>query len=210
MVFVIYSVFVIMLLFSLKKKSYIVFKTLNSLAFIGVAVYCAMTTQHVHLLLGILPGLIGCLAGDFMLATQYKKSFIYGLVCFFIANFCYVIYFMNFYPLSIIEFILPVVSIVIVIAFSYLQNMNYETYEKAILAYSFMITLAMVRSVVVYFALSTPMFLLAMIGFILYFISDIILLFGKFYDCRFKDKLTILNLIMYYYGMFFIAYSLLF
>ena len=188
MIFAIYSVFVVMMLLSIKKKSYIIFKTLNSLAFIAVAVYCGITSDHMSMLVGILPGLIGCLAGDFMLATQYKKSFLYGLTCFLIANLCFVIYFINFQSLSIIEFILPVVSIMIVIALSYLPRMDYGVYDKAILAYAFMITLAMVRSVVVYFTLSTPMFLFSMIGFILYFLSDIILLFDKFYECRFKAK----------------------
>ena len=174
MIFAIYSVFVVMMLLSIKKKSYIIFKTLNSLAFIAVAVYCGITSDHMSMLVGILPGLIGCLAGDFMLATQYKKSFLYGLTCFLIANLCFVIYFINFQSLSIIEFILPVVSIMIVIALSYLPRMDYGVYDKAILAYAFMITLAMVRSVVVYFTLSTPMFLFSMIGFILYFLADII------------------------------------
>lgn len=209
MIFAIYSVFVIVMLLSIKKKSYIIFKTLNSLAFIAVAVYCGITSDHMSMLVGILPGLIGCLAGDFMLATQYKKSFLYGLTCFLIANLCFVIYFINFRSLSIIEFILPVVSIMIVIALSYLPRMDYGVYDKAILAYAFMITLAMVRSVVVYFTLSTPMFLFSMIGFILYFLSDIILLFDKFYECRFKAKLTVFNLITYFYGMFLIAFSLI-
>ena len=209
MIFAIYSVFVVMMLLSIKKKSYIIFKTLNSLAFIAVAVYCGITSDHMSMLVGILPGLIGCLAGDFMPATQYKKSFLYGLTCFLIANLCFVIYFINFQSLSIIEFILPVVSIMIVIALSYLPRMDYGVYDKAILAYAFMITLAMVRSVVVYFTLSTPMFLFSMIGFILYFLSDIILLFDKFYECRFKAKLTVFNLITYFYGMFLIALSLI-
>ena len=208
MIFAIYSVFVVMMLLSIKKKSYIIFKTLNSLAFIAVAVYCGVTSDHMSMLVGILPGLIGCLAGDFMLATQYKKSFLYGLTCFLIANLCFVIYFINFQSLSIIEFILPVASIMIVIALSYLPRMDYGVYDKAILAYAFMITLAMVRSVVVYLTLSTPMFLFSMVGFILYFLSDIILLFDKFFECRFKDILTVFNLITYFYGLFFIALSL--
>ena len=143
-----------------------------------------------------------------MLATQYKKSFLYGLTCFLIANLCFVIYFINFQSLSIIEFILPVASIMIVIALSYLPRMDYGVYDKAILAYAFMITLAMVRSVVVYLTLSTPMFLFSMVGFILYFLSDIILLFEKFFECRLKDILTVFNLITYFYGLFFIALSL--
>lgn len=47
-----------------------------------------------------------------------------------------------------------------------------------------------------------------MVGFILYFLSDIILLFEKFFECRFKDILTVFNLITYFYGLFFIALSL--
>ena len=209
MIFVIYSVFVIMMLLSINKKSHVVFKTINSLAFIVVAIYCAMSSNHLAMLIGLLPGLIGCLAGDFILATQYKKSFLYGLTCFLIANFCFVIYFMNFKTLSVIEFIVTVLSIVIVIALSYLPHMDYGVYDKAILAYAFMITLAMVRSVAVYLTLSTPMFLFSMIGFILYFLSDIILLFQKFYECRFQNILTVLNLIIYYYGLFFIAFGLM-
>lgn len=210
MIFIIYSLFVLALLTSINKKSYIIFKTLNSLAFIGVALYCAIISQHTSLLVILLPALIGCGLGDFVLATHYKKSFLYGLGCFLVANICYVFYFMHFKTISLIELIFPFLSIVIVISLSYLKHMDYGKYQTPILLYAFMITLATLRSISVYLLLSTPMFLYCMIGFILYFISDIILLFERFYQCPYQPYLKILNLITYYYGIFMIAYSLLF
>lgn len=210
MIFIVYSMFVFLLIFSISKKHYILSKTMNSLAFIGVAIYCAFVSQHLSLLFAILPALIGCLAGDFILATHHRRSFLYGLSCFLVANICYVFYLSNFKMITVQEIIFPVLAVIIVIMFSYLPKMEYGQYEKPILVYTFMITFAMTRSITVYLSLSTPMFLCCMLGFILYFLSDFILLFERFYECRYQKFLKVMNLLTYYYGIYFIAYSLIY
>lgn len=208
MIFIIYAIFLIINIFTTKTKYHIIFKTLNSFAFLGVAIYSAIISDNVQLLYGMLPGLLFCVLGDFLLATSHKRSFVYGLLSFLIGNLCFVFYFANFSPITIIELIIPILSIISVICFSYLPKMNYKKLDKFIYAYSFVITLAMIRSVVVYMTFPSSMFLYSMIGFILYFLSDFVLLFSKFYEHNSKYFQGV-NLLLYYSGLFMIAYSLI-
>ncbi|MEG0366979.1 MAG: lysoplasmalogenase family protein, partial [Coprobacillus sp.] len=96
---------------------------------------------------------------------------------------------------------------IMLISLSYLPKMDYKKMRKPVFIYAFMIAWATSRSVAVYIMMQTPMFLCIMIGFILYFISDFILLFDRFYDHQ-LGILRVLNLLTYYSGMFLIAYSL--
>lgn len=208
MILMIYAIFLIINILTIKTKYHIIFKTLNSFAFLGVAIYSAIMSDNILLLYAMLPGFLFCVLGDFLLATTYKKSFTYGLLSFLIGNLCFVYYFTNFKAISIIELIIPILSIISAICFSYLPKMDYKKLDKFIYAYSFVITLAMIRSVVVYITFPTTMFLYSMIGFILYFLSDFVLLFSRFYEHDSKYFQGV-NLLLYYSGLFMIASSLI-
>ncbi|MEG0367875.1 MAG: lysoplasmalogenase family protein, partial [Coprobacillus sp.] len=105
MIFIIYAIFLIINILTTKTKYHIFFKTLNSFAFLGVAIYSAIMSDNVKLLYAMLSGLLFCVLGDFLLATSHKRSFIYGLLSFLIGNLCFIFYFTNFSPITIIEFI---------------------------------------------------------------------------------------------------------
>lgn len=208
MILGIYIVFFIVMILSLKSRYYVIFKGLNSLAFIGIAVYCAITAEHLSLLYIMLPGFIGCLIGDVILAMRFENHFLYGLIAFLIANLCFVWFFSHFHGFTVEEFLLPVFSMILLTALSYLSKMNYGSLAIPVRIYTFVIAWVTAKSIVIYLAMPSTLFLYSMIGFVLYLLSDLILLFYKFYDCAYKDKLGFINLLCYYSGLFMIAISL--
>ncbi|MFR7592232.1 MAG: lysoplasmalogenase family protein [Longibaculum sp.] len=205
----IYVVLFIMMIGTLKKPYYVFFKGLNSLAFVGIAIYGAISANRVDFLYILLPGLIGCMLGDIILATKLKNHFLYGLIAFLIANLCFVLSFYRLQGLRIEEFMIPVIAMIVLVSLSYLPHMNYSQLEKPVMIYCFVIAWAMSKSIMLYLSFQTSLFLWLMIGFILYFISDFILLFYKFYECQYKNQLGFLNLLTYYAGLFMIVYSLM-
>ncbi|MEG0366980.1 MAG: lysoplasmalogenase family protein, partial [Coprobacillus sp.] len=90
MILGIYAFFFIVMLITLKTKYHVYTKTLTSLVFLSIAIYGATQSRHMTYLYAMLPGLIGCVVGDYLLATHYQKSFLYGLIAFLIDNTCYV------------------------------------------------------------------------------------------------------------------------
>lgn len=209
MILGIYIVLFILMIVALKSRYYIFFKGLNSLAFVVIAVYGAMNNHQMSVLYIMLPGLIGCMIGDIILAMKHENHFFHGLVAFLIANLCFLWYFSHFKGLMLQEFILPVFSIVILISLSYLPKMNYGELEKPIYIYTFVIAWATSCSALVYLAMPTSFFLGNMMGFGLYLLSDLILLFYEFYETKYKNILGFMNLLCYYSGLFMIAYSFL-
>lgn len=209
MILSMYIVFFIMMIVSLKSRYYIFFKGLNSLAFVSIAVYGAIVNNQMSILYIILPGLIGCMIGDIVLAMKHKNHFLHGLIAFLIANLCFVWYFSHFKSFTIQEFLLPIFSMILLICLSYLPKMEYGYLERPIQFYTFVIAWATSCSIVVYLSMPTSFFLYHMIGFILYLLSDLILLFYEFYDSQYKKILGFINLLCYYSGLFMIAYTLI-
>lgn len=209
MVFVIYTIFFLLMIFTLEKRYYVYLKGLNSLAFIGVAIYCAITADHLSILYIMLPGLIGCLIGDVLLATHYKNHFLYGLITFLIANLCFLWFFSHYKGLTVEEFLLPAFAMMLLTALAYLPKMDYTQLAIPVRMYTFVIAWVTAKSIIVYLAMPSTMFLYCMIGFLLYLLSDLILLFYKFYECHYQKQLRIFNLVCYYSGLFMIAYSLI-
>lgn len=209
MILGIYIVFFIMMIVSLKSRYYIFLKGLNSLAFVSIAVYGAIVNDQMAILYIMLPGFIGCIIGDIILAMKHKNHFLYGLIAFLIANLCFLWFFSHYKGITVEELFLPVFSMILLTVLAYLPKMNYTELAIPIRMYTFVIAWATSKSIIVYLAMPSMMFLYCMIGFLLYLLSDLILLFYKFYECDYKKQLRLMNLLCYYCGMFMIAYSLI-
>lgn len=205
----IYIILFLFMIYTRNRQHYVIFKALNSLAFVGIAIYSAISTNKMDFLNILLPGLIGCMLGDIILATKFKNHFLYGLIVFLMANLCFLISFYRLQSLRIEELILPAFAMIILMSLAYLPHMDYGQLEKPVMIYCFIIAWVMSKSIMLYLLFQTNMFLIIMIGFILYFLSDFILLFYKFYECPYKNILGFLNLLTYYIGLFLIAYSLI-
>lgn len=209
MILILYFIFFFLMIMSLKSRYYILFKALNSLTFIGIAVYASVISNHVSILYILLPGLIGCFIGDVILATHYENHFLHGLITFLLANLCFIWFFSHYKGLTIEEFLLPVFSMILLTVLSYLPHMDYGKLAIPVRIYTFVIAWVAAKSIVVYLAMPSTMFFSCMIGFLLYLLSDLILLFYKFYECSYKNQLKFINLFCYYSGLLMIAYSLM-
>lgn len=207
--FVLYGICFFMMIYFIKSRYFIYFKTLTSLGFVLTAIYCAYISHNMHILIILLPGLIGCMIGDILLATKIKHQFLYGLSAFLLSNLYFIFYLYHFQSFQIQELLIPVLSMIVLIALDYLPHMDYKKYEKPIMLYTFVIAWAMSKSIMCYLSFQNTMFFYTMIGFILYYLSDFILLFHRFYETSYHSKLRLLNLFTYYLGLFSIAYSLI-
>lgn len=207
--FILYSISFLLMIYFIKSCYFIYFKTLTSLGFVLTAIYCAYISHTTHILVILLPGLIGCMIGDILLATQIKHQFLYGLTAFLLSNLYFLFYLYHFQSFQIQELFVPIISMIILIALGYLPHMNYKKYKKPIMLYTFLITWATSKSIFCYLSFQNTMFLYTMLGFVLYCLSDFILLFHRFYETSYHSKLRLLNLLTYYLGLFFIAYSLI-
>ena len=85
----IYIILFLFMIYTRNRQHYVIFKALNSLAFVGIAIYSAISTNKMDFLNILLPGLIGCMLGDIILATKFKNHFLYGLIVFLMANLCF-------------------------------------------------------------------------------------------------------------------------
>jgi len=198
-----------MMIYFINHKHFIYFKTLTSLGFVVTAIYSAYLSNSMHILIILLPGLIGCMMGDILLATKIKNQFLYGLTAFLLSNIYFIYYLYHFQSFYIQELFIPILSMIILISLNYRSHMNYKKYQTPIMIYTFVIAWAMSKSIMCYLSFQNTMFLYTMIGFIFYYLSDLILLFHRFYETPHHSKLRILNLLTYYLGLFFIAYSLM-
>jgi uncharacterized membrane protein YhhN len=192
---------------------YVLAKTLNSLGFILVAIICASIGDNYELFNNLAPGFIFCFLGDFILGfyndTQKQKYFLIGLSLFLIGHIAFVLAFTTIQNFMLVDLIFPVIAIAITIGLNKLPEMNCEKMKPIVCVYSFFVSLLFSKSMHIFYMIrTTQMFSLAF-GSTLFLISDILILFLYFYKKK-SSLVAILNLATYYYGIFFIALSLLF
>ena len=207
MLFYIYILLFVLMILSIQKHSFIYWKGFLSIAFVVIAFLYAYMSHQLYLFWNMITGLLLCCLGDIFLASQQKKHFIYGFISFLIANMSFVFSFYHFQFMTIEEFFIPVFAVGLLICLSYFMHMNFHDLKRCVMLYTFVIAWAFSKSLCVYIAFSTRMFLYSLIGFGLYFLSDFVLVFYRFKESQYKDLLRKMNLLLYYLGMFMIAYS---
>ncbi len=209
MIIIIYVALFALMGATARTKYYPITKTLSSLGFLGTALYGAITCQHMNLFYLMLPGLIGFAVGDFLLAMRQDKLLLYGIIAFAIGDAGFLFFFSQFHGITPMELIPPVVVMIIMSVIAQRDDMDFKNLIKPLFAYAFIMSWATSKAIMLAFLFPTTMFLLLAIGFGLYFISDLVLLFVKFSMHRFHIMGGI-NLVLYYTGLFLIAYSLFF
>lgn len=194
------------------KKYYTLGKTINSLAFILVAIYAGNHGNHQEALLITLPAFVLCLGGDVLLGifNQVKKKgfFLAGLLVFLAGHIAFIYSFSQLQPLSLGDFIFPVVGVLLCLWMVNLKNVDTGRLKVEVLIYSFFVSLFLSKAVHLAIELQNIRGLMLALGAFLFLASDIILLFLNFYQKRYLS-LHVLNLITYYYGIFLIAASFL-
>ena len=130
---VIYILFLMMAIYHRNKDTYIYFKTLTSLTFVVTGIYYAHQCQSFILI----PTLIGFLVGDIMLATKLRRSFIYGMGGFFLADIWLIYQLYQLKSVSVFDFILSVLVIFFVTYISKNPKMHLGHYKKPMYGYGF-------------------------------------------------------------------------
>ena len=201
---VIYLICMILAIYHRNKSTYIYFKTLTSFTFVVTGVYYGFQNQN----LALIPMLVGFLIGDIMLATKLKRSFIYGMGGFFLADVWLVFQLYLLKKVSIFDFVLPVMIIFFITYISKNPKMHLGHYKKPMYGYGVVLSAAVSNSIGCYLLYGTKSYLLLAAGMILYFISDFLLMFQYFYKTEHRDKLKLAKMICYFTGAYLIAYSI--
>lgn len=201
---VIYILFLMMAIYHRNKDTYIYFKTLTSLTFVVTGIYYAHQCQSFILI----PTLIGFLVGDIMLATKLRRSFIYGMGGFFLADIWLIYQLYQLKSVSVFDFILSVLVIFFVTYISKNPKMHLGHYKKPMYGYGFVLSLAVSNSIGCWLVYRTPNYFFLSAGMILYFISDFLLMFQYFYTTKHRDKLKLAKMYTYFIGAYLIACSM--
>ena len=201
---IIYTLFLILALYHRNKSTYIYFKTLTSLTFVIAGIYYGYQDQNFILI----PVLVGFLIGDIMLATKLRRSFIYGMGGFLLADIWLVYVLYQLKPITVYDFILSLLVILFVNRISKNSKMHLGHYKKPMYGYGFILSLAVSNSIGCYLLYGTKTYLLMAVGMVFYFISDFLLMFQYFYKTRYKDHLKIAKMLFYFVGAYLIAFCM--
>ena len=201
---IIYILFLVLALWHRNKNTYIYFKTLTSVTFVVTGIYYGYQNQNFMLI----PTLIGFLIGDIMLATKLRRSFLYGMGGFFLADLWLVYVLYGLKPVTVYDFILSMLVIVFVNMISQNPKMHLGHYKKPMYGYGFVLSLAVSNSMGCYLLYGTKSYLLLALGMAFYFVSDFLLMFQYFYKTQYRDALKIAKMLFYFIGAYLIACSI--
>ena len=201
---VVYFIFMSLAVYYRNKSSYIYFKTLTSVTFVMTGIYYGYQNQNFMLI----PTLIGFLIGDIMLATKLRRSFLYGMGGFFLADLWLVYVMYGLKPVTVYDFILSMLVIVFVNMISRNPKMHLGHYKKPMYGYGFVLALAVTNSTGCYLLYGTKSYFLLALGMVFYFISDFLLMFQYFYKTQYRDVLKIAKMLFYFIGAYLIACSI--
>lgn len=201
---IVYILFLLLALYYRNKDTYIYFKTLTSLTFVMTGIYQGYGQKNFMLV----PTLIGFFIGDIMLATKFKRSFLYGMGGFFLADVWLVFMLYRKKDVILFDFILPVLIVVFIIIISKNPKMHLGHYKKPMYGYGMVLALALSNSVGCYLIYGSESYLFLALGMVFYFISDFLLMFQYFYKTKYRDMLKIAKMLFYFVGAYFIAYSI--
>lgn len=204
MMLAIYSLCLVLALYHRNKSTYIYFKTLTSSAFVAIGIYYGVQNQNYMLI----PLLLGFLLGDIMLATKLKRSFIYGMGGFFLADVWLVYSLYQLKSVTVFDFLLSIVVLIFVNVISQNPKMHLGHYKKPMYGYGFLISLAVSNSIGCFILYGTRNYFFLSLGMVFYFISDFLLMFQYFYKTQHRDTLKIVKMLFYFIGAYFIAYSI--
>ena len=199
---IVYGLLFVLMILTVHTKIHVYTKALMSFGFLFVL----LQSSHQDYMWIMLPAILACLIGDVILAMRKEKYFLYGLGAFLAGNILFVYYFSHFQSIQVTTLILTMCIMLVFSLLEYVLKIEFKTLRIPVYMYAFMISFALSSSIMTYVMIETPMFLLSMIGFILYFISDIILLFHMF--VKPSKVLGFCNLACYYAGMFLIVYRI--
>jgi len=206
MIIGLYILVLVGLYLSSKSKYYVYVKSVSSLSFVVIALLGAIHSHSFIYFYSIVPGLIAFMIGDILLGTKKKEWVIYAVYAFLIGNIIFTIFFMKFIRISPILFIPSVIMMIILTLLEHQEYIKMKEIRTPIYIYSFILTMTLCASCMTYIHMNSLFFKLIMMGYILYFISDLLLISNRLGNDKSK-VITEINHILYYGGLFLISYS---
>ena len=200
----VYLVLMALAIYHRNKSTYIFFKTLTSLSFVIIGIYYGVQNHYWVLI----PTLIGFLVGDIMLATKLRRSFIYGMGGFLLADVWLLMYLYEIKEIMVYDIILPVVVVIFLDLVSKHPKMHLGHYKKPMYGYGAILSLAVANSVECYLIYRSATYLFLAVGMVFYLISDLLLMYQYFYKTEHRDKLKLAKMFFYFIGAYLIAYSI--
>lgn len=199
-----YILFFALAVYHRNKETYIYFKTLTSLTFWSLGIYQGIRSGEWMLV----PVLTGFLIGDIMLATKLKRSFLYGMGGFFLADVWLISCLYQHKSVEIADIILSILVIIFVKKISKHPKMHLGHYKKPMYAYGFVISLAVSAAIGCMLQYETMRWTYLAAGMGLYFVSDFLLMFQYFYKTPYREVLKIAKMLTYFTGAYLIAASM--
>lgn len=197
----------------IQKKHYIWAKGVSSLSFLVVFGLSAYKSGAIYQFWLMLPAFFCCFAGDILMAAynRFRKKihFLMGLGIFLMGHLCFVRWLCKIQPLEWVNLVIPALAVVLTWGLTLLKKIHTGRLRPFILLYSFFVALFVSKGlhlVLTQFSIAT---LMIAVGSILFFVSDISILFLYFHKKK-GYGVHIFNLATYYYGMFLLATHLLF
>ena len=153
--FLIYTIPVMMLLSVLIyqpwRKNYVSVKTVASIAFLLLALWCGMQGTNQTLMRLELPAFVLCLCGDVFLGfyngSRKKKYFIGGVFAFLIGHVFFLISFCSIQSMSWVDFLFPFLGTAFTVFLTNLEKMCLGKLRPYVYLYSFFITMLFVKAV---------------------------------------------------------------
>ena len=191
-------------------RGYLPEKTLCSLCFVAVAAVCAAMGSRPEAFWRLLPALLCCVVGDVVLALynhlRRPGLFLAGLGAFLAGHALFVWGLCRLQPMG---WPVPLAAVLGAVGAAVLSGMQTGRMHPWVVLYAAFVSALLGKGLQLAFGIAQPWCFLVLAGAVLFWISDLLILFLYFYHAK-HPAVHVANLLTYYYAMFLIAVSLAF
>lgn len=192
-------------------RGYVPEKTLCSLCFMVVAAVCAAMGSRPEAFWRLLPALLCCVVGDVVLALynhlRRPGLFLAGLGAFLAGHALFVWGLCRLQPMGWPVPLTAVLGAVGAAVLSGMPGMRTGRMRPWVVLYAAFVSALLGKGLQLAFGIAQSWCFLVLAGAVLFWISDLLILFLYFYHVK-HPAVHVANLLTYYYAMFLIAVSL--
>lgn len=196
-----------------KKKYYLEAKILNSAAFLTVFCVSAYMSGEIHTFWLMLPGILFCFVGDVFMALYNRQRkrlhFLLGVGIFLSGHLCFVRWLCSMQPIGMTDLIIPVSAVLLTWYLVSRRDIHTGRMQPFIILYAFFVALFLAKALHLAWSGPTMAHLMIAAGSILFFVSDVSIIF-LYFRKRKGAGIHIFNLTTYYAAMFLLASHMLF
>ena len=215
--FLLYSIPLGILLFTLiniKYRKYFFFqKVLCSLCFLILSCFCAIKGNNLNYYQYTFPAFFMCFIGDIFLGLfngkKRKIYFLTGTLAFLTAHIFFIIGFCSIQSFYVYDLLFPMIAVSTIAILIKKRSMTMGKLKPFVYLYAFFVSTLFWKSIHIFLTVARLQTVCLLIGSFLFMISDLLILFLYFYKKR-RWSVHGLNIATYYYGVFFLALSLLY